>query len=213
MNAMLAYSLKKFLAGRYQRWQEASLDRRYGIDTCGIDDDLASLGAAGEHLAQAYGYEPLHPPEFPRMMRAARIDPRRYVFVDFGSGKGRAVVLAAEYGFQRVIGVELAPALHEVAQRNIETFRRRRPRAGRIELHCGDAVDLPIPDGDALFFFYNPFADGVLRKVAANIERSFRQRPRNVVVAYRNPVHWQVFEALGFLRRAVQNKSFALYWS
>jgi len=62
-------------------------------------------------------------------------------------------------------------------------------------------------------FFHNPFAAGVLRKVAANIERSYRRQPRKLLVAYRNPLHWQVFEALGFLRPVVRNKSFALYWS
>jgi SAM-dependent methyltransferase len=133
------------------------------------------------------------------------------VFVDFGSGKGRALVLAAEYGFRRVIGVELAPALHDAAQRNVEAFRRRRPWAGGIELYCGDAVELPIPQGEALLFFYNPFADGVMRKVAANIERSYRERPRKLLVAYRNPVHSQVFEELAFLRPAVRNRSFVLY--
>ena len=53
----------------------------------------------------------------------------------------------------------------------------------------------------------------MLRKVAADIERSFRQRPRSLVVAYRHPLHWQVFEALGFLRRAMRTNSFALFWS
>jgi SAM-dependent methyltransferase len=200
------------MTGRYNRWLEARFDRRYGIDTCGIQDDLAALGAGGEHLAEANGYEPVQFRVFRAIMRACGIDPRGYVFVDFGSGKGRALLLAAQYGFKRIIGVEFAPKLHQVAQRNVEAFCRRRPLAGgRIELHCGDAVDLEIPDADALLCFYNPFGERVLRKVAANIERSFRERPRKLLIAYRNAVHSHVFDELAFLRPAARNKSFALY--
>jgi SAM-dependent methyltransferase len=148
---------------------------------------------------------------FRAILRAAQIDPRRYVFVDFGSGKGRALVLAAEQGFQRVVGVELVPALHEIALRNVEAFRARRPRAAAIELCCGNAVDLEIPDAEALLFFYNPFGEAIMRQVAANIERSYLRRPRRLLIAYRNPLHSQVFDASPFLRRFVSNRSFALY--
>jgi hypothetical protein len=131
--------------------------------------------------------------------------------VDFGSGKGRAMVLGAEWGFKRVIGVELAPALHEAACRNVAAYRRKRPLAPPIELHCGDAVDLPIPQEDAMLFFYNPFGEPVMRKIARRIETSLRARPRKLVVAYRNPVHSEVFDELDCLRLVTRNTSFALY--
>jgi hypothetical protein len=51
----------------------------------------------------------------------------------------------------------------------------------------------------------------VLRKVAANIERAYRARPRQMVVAYRNPRHSQVLDELAVLRCVVSNKSFSLY--
>ena len=42
------------------------------------------------------------------------------VFIDLGSGKGRMVLAAAaRYPFKRVIGVELAEQLHEVARANV----------------------------------------------------------------------------------------------
>jgi SAM-dependent methyltransferase len=207
----LVWAARDSLAGRYNRWLEVRFDRRYGVDTCGVHDDLAALGARGEHLPQAYGYEPMQLRVFRRILRAAQIDPHQFVFVDFGSGKGRALLMAAEYGFRRIVGVELAPALHELAERNVAAFSRRRPHPVRIELHCADAADLEIPDGNVFLSFYNPFGEVVLRKVAANIERAYRARPRQMVIAYRNPIHSEVLDELALLRRIVSNKTFALY--
>lgn len=199
------------LAWRYNRWLELRFDRRYGVDTCGVHDDLGALGAHGEHLAHAYGYEPVQPRIFLRILRATQIDPRQFVFVDFGSGKGRALLMAAECGFRRIIGVELAPALHEAAERNVAAFSLRRPHFARIELHCADAAHLEIPDGNVFLSFYNPFGEVVLRKVAANIERAYRARPRQMVIAYRNPVHSEVLDQVAVLRRSIFNKTFAVY--
>jgi len=207
----LVRAVEHSVTERYARWQEDRFDRRYGVDTRGIEDDLASLGATGEHLPDAYGYEPVRATVFRAIMRALAIDPLRYVFVDFGSGKGRALLLAAQYGFRRVIGVELAPRLHEIARRNVQAFQHRVPRASPIELHCGDAAGLAIPDADTLLCFYNPFGARVLGKVAANIEQSYRRLPRNLAIAYRNPMHPDAFEQLPFLRRTVRNESFAVY--
>jgi SAM-dependent methyltransferase len=207
----LARAARDSVVGRYSRWLEARFDHRYGVDTRGLHDDLAALGADGEHLPHAYGYEPVQPRMFRAILHAAQIDPREFVFVDFGSGKGRALLLAVQCGFPRIVGVELAPALHEVAERNVAAFGRRRTHAACIELHCGDAVDLEIPDGNVFLSFYNPFGEVVLRKVAANIERAYRARPRQMVIAYRNPRHAQVLDELAVLRCVVSNKSFSLY--
>jgi SAM-dependent methyltransferase len=207
----LARAARDSVVWRYSRWLEARFDHRYGVDTCGLHRDLAALGAGGEHLPHAYGYQPVQPRMFRAILRAAQIDPREFAFVDFGSGKGRALLLAAECGFPRIVGVELAPALHEVAERNVAAFCRRRTHAACIELHCGDAVDLEIPDGNVFLSFYNPFGEVVLRKVAANIERAYRARPRQMVIAYRNPRHSQVLDELAVLRCVVSNRSFSLY--
>ena len=43
----------------------------------------------------------------------------RTVFLDVGAGKGRAMLVASEYPFLRVEGVELNPKLADIARRNI----------------------------------------------------------------------------------------------
>ena len=205
--------LRRALASRYDRLREAWFDRRFGIQTQGEEHDLAALGASGRHLAEAYGYEPVQLPVFRAILRAAQVEPGEFVYVDFGSGKGRALLLAAEHGFRRAVGVELAPRLHEIAERNAQAYRRRRPGACPIELHCGDAADFALPAGKLFLSFYNPFGETVLRKVVANIEDALRAQPREIVVAYRNPVHAAVLDAVPFLRALVRNRTFVLYKS
>src|SRR6185295_51974 len=117
------------LKGRYNTWREKHFDRRFGISTFGIEYDLVSLGAAGPHVAQAEAYEPIQIPVFNAIMSAARIDPRQYSFIDFGCGKGRALVLAAEHGFKRIIGIEFASSLYELAAHNIAIYRGRKTHA------------------------------------------------------------------------------------
>lgn len=198
-------------AHRYERWLEGRMERRLGIDTAGIDHDLARLGVSPEGLVHAYAYQPVQLRVFARIIRAAAIEPANYVMVDFGSGKARALILGAEYGFKRLLGIELAPALHEAAVRNVHAYRQRRTQAPPIELHCGDAAAWPIPEERVFLFLYNPFAEPVVARIARRLEISLRRRPRDVVVAYRNPVHARVFDGLASLVKIGANRSFALY--
>lgn len=191
------------LRGRVEDWSERRFDRRYGIET------------AGTFRAPAPGarpYEPVTPWMFRRMMRAALIDPRAFTFVDYGSGKGRAVLLAAALGFRRSIGVELHPVLHAAALANVRAFRRACPDAGRIELALGDATGFRPPmDEDAVLFFYNPFGRALMQETLAMLERVACESPRRRIVAYRNPVHAAVLERSPHLRVLERNRSFALY--
>lgn len=209
--AGLCRSVLGYTAAQYEHWRDASLDRKYGLETDGFHLDLAALGARGEHVGDSTAYSAIQIPVFHAMMRAAGVDPRRHAFVDFGCGKGRALILAAEHGFRQVLGVEFAHALWRLACANVDTYRRLRPGAPPIAVHFGDAVNYPIPREDAVLFFYNPFGERVMRKIAAGIEASLRAAPRSLVIAYRNPVHHAVFGAVRGLRETARNSTFAIY--
>lgn len=207
----LVRDVRSVATHRYESWLERRMERRLGIDTAGIDHDLAGLGVPAAGLVHAYAYQPVQLRVFARIVRAAAIEPANYVMVDFGSGKARALILGAEYGFKRLVGIELAPALHEAAVRNVQAYRQRRPYASPIELHCADAAAWPIPEERVFLFLYNPFAEPVVARIARRLEISLRRQPRDAVVAYRNPVHARVFDALTSLEKIGANRSFALY--
>ncbi len=103
--------------------------------------------------------------------------PRHATLVDLGSGKGRALIIAARMGFQRVIGVEFAAELADIARRNLAIT------GARAEVILGDAGEYALPDGPLGIYLYNPFSVEVMRKIAAQLDG----RSGETWVAYLNP--------------------------
>lgn len=204
-----AHEAARRLMGRYEEWRDGALDRRYGIDTRGKQDAAAAARIAAQ--CHGYHYEPIQLAVFERIMQALPVDPAGLTFIDLGSGKGRALVLAALHGFRRVIGIEYDADLHSAALRNVEHFRSRAGRASPIELCCADAVRYELPGEDCLCFFYNSFDAVALPRMLARIGESLRRQPRRLFVAYRNPRHGQLLSDAAFLRRLAHNPSFELY--
>lgn len=203
-------SIARHVAARYGEWRDDSLDRKYGIDThsAGTPAPAAGEGACAPH---GHHYEPIQLAVFNRIMRALPHDPAGLAFVDFGSGKGRALVLAALRGFRRVIGIEYDENLHRIAQRNVARFVGRARVRVPMELRCADALTCRLPDEDCLCFLYNTFDEVGMAQAVAGIDNSLRKRPRRLLIAYRNPRHGDVLSAASFLRCLERNRSFQLY--
>ena len=106
------------VAVRADRRRGARFDRRYGVDTSG-HIPLGKLGISSSNAVYGVPYEPVTPSYFSRMVESVTLAPGTHVFVDLGSGKGRALMLAASYPFKRIVGVEFSP----------------RPESGRGEEH------------------------------------------------------------------------------
>ena len=195
----------------HQMWSDASIDRRFGVDTCGKQRDLGALGVTGENIAHGRSYEPIQIPVFNRIVKKLPIQVRDYCFIDYGSGKARALILAAEAGFGRVIGVEFAPVLHAAAQSNIARYQRHRPGRAKFEIYCQDATTFSLPECNSVLFLNNPFDDVLMSKVLADIESSWNRRPRDIIIAYRNAVHASVFDTARFMQLLSEDPAFRLY--
>jgi len=122
------------------------------------------------------------------------------------------VLLAMEQPFREVLGVELDPALHEAAQANLRCYRGPR-RCGRVQLLCADATTLPLPEGDVVVFFYNPFVGELLRRFLDHLEARVREQPRRVLLLYSNPVERAQLDARPAFRRCFDGSSpYDLIW-
>ena len=177
------------------RWRARRFDAKHGVET-GAVVPVAEIHDVDPALAShAVHYEPSTLPKFERAMRAVSLEHSRFTFVDYGSGKGRVLLLAAQYPFRRVVGVEMSAALNALASANIDAFSRRGRLRARIELVTGDARGLPVPDGGLVAYFYNPFDATILREVWDNLRASIARVPRPLFVIYVNPLHRQVFDA------------------
>jgi SAM-dependent methyltransferase len=165
---------------RLHQWEERRLDRRLGIDTAGSVEPADLMVPEGDATA-GFAYVGTQP-RLARLWLAA-LPGRRdsFTFVDMGSGKGRVLAIAAEAGFARVVGVEFAKELHEVAAANARLLRKRRLS---IEPILGDAGAFEFPEEPIVVYFSNPFRESVMEHVVDNLSASYAALPRPIVVVY-----------------------------
>lgn len=169
------------------------LERRSGIDTdAEIHLEQLDLAAEGRGRYQAAGWFTLR-----RILPPRKVGPDD-VFLDIGSGMGRAVYqAAAHYPFRRIIGVELSEELTRVAKANIDR-NRHRLRCSQVELVAADVVDYDVPDDVTVIFFNNPVVGDLFTVAVEKILASVDRRPRRMRFIYGNPVE---HEALMRTRR------------
>jgi SAM-dependent methyltransferase len=170
--------------------RDARYDAENHVDTGGLTH-LEKLSITSPNRRFGVAHIATDPEEFARGVSQLPIRHEEFVFVDLGSGKGRALLLAREYPFRRIIGVEFARELHQIA----ETNTRRR---GRIELHCMDVVEFDFPLEPLVVFLYNPFGPEVMARVAQRLYASYVASPRLMYVLYINPFYVEPWQALGF---------------
>lgn len=193
-----------------RRWDASDFDREHGVDTAGKIPirDLAVESASAD---SGVGYQAISPEGFRRMMAAVGADVGGWTFVDLGAGKGRALLLAAEHPFARIVGVEFSERLCEIARENVRRYRHPAQRCRTFEVHCADAATYPIPAGPAIVHLYNPFYEVVVAQVLGNLERSLEAEPRDLFVLYYDPVSARLFERSPHFSLAVKESSFAVY--
>lgn len=116
-----------------------------------------------------------------KVLRALEIKPQDSI-VDFGSGKGGALITFAKYPFSKITGVELSPELTAIAGKNLKKLNIE-----NVNLVVSDAAEFTDLDGYNYFYFFSPFPAGVMRAVVKNIASSLAGKPRNMVIIYFNP--------------------------
>jgi SAM-dependent methyltransferase len=171
-------------------------DREYGVTTHAVlwvtDLDPDVVGDAGPHATH---YEAVPVPDFRALMALVPKDAiPNATFVDVGAGMGRAVILAAEYPFKQAVGIEVSPALYEVANENLATARAHGLRCHDIRLVRDDARIANYPPGDLVVFLFNPFDADALRTTLASIEN--RRNPGKTWLLYHTPVERAVFDTM-----------------
>jgi SAM-dependent methyltransferase len=168
---------------------ESAFDVWHGVDTRGIFHHDPSAVEGDPVFAHAKHYGGTYPRSFRRYIRALGIDYAKYTFVDLGSGKGKALLLATEFPFRRVIGVELWEPWNEDARRNLASARRFRSAAGEIELVHGDAGTYEYPREPLVVYVHNSFDAVLMNIVVTALQESLVQEPRDLQLIYHGP--WQ----------------------
>lgn len=175
-------------------------DKEFGTDTSEAiwPWDLPSLEKSG---SEVHGYQPLAAGAIRAALSALPEPLEEFEFIDLGSGKGRAVLIATEFAFARVVGVELSRELNDIACRNFSLYHPIRQRCRNVEFVCQDAVDFAFPPRPIVLFMYNPFGQVTLERVLDNLKASLAQVPRRAFVVYANPLLAKVVRRAPYLRQ------------
>lgn len=195
-----AVATQRFLAALWEFIRDSTPERRrqrYGDADYDWDHRVNTTSAAVGWRDRLLGifhspYQPTEPALFHEMLEGLQqqthIDFREFTFIDLGSGKGRTLLLASDYPFRRILGVELLPTLHQIAQENLAKYTSESQKCIVLESICSDATVFLFPAAPTVLYLFNPFPESGLRRMLANLERSLRQNPRPVYVLYHNPV-------------------------
>lgn len=193
----------------------AAFDRNLGIET----EDICSIGSLdldprSESTRNARWYAPTDVSVFECAIASVSFDAREYTFVDYGSGKGRVLILAARLPFQRVVGVEFSAPLHKIAEENIrQAAQRIRLACQDVQLVCGDAVAFTPPEGPLFCYFYNPFGPLILQRVIDRLVQSLTTAPRPIFIVYVNPAHDDIIANSSSFQLVERNYNFSIFRS
>lgn len=188
MSRSLASDTLSWLSNRLQGVNTAALDR--------LLDRLLGISTTGNVALKELGIthdESVHyvPSGWLTLARLSKIIPfsEQDVFVDFGAGKGRIVVMAARhYPFKTVIGVEISPDLTRIAQDNVDK-NYHKLKCKKVELVTSDVLKYEIPRDITIAYLYTPFTGSIFKSVIDRIDSSLNCREdRRLWIVLQRPI-------------------------
>jgi SAM-dependent methyltransferase len=197
---------------RAVRCETHPFDVEHGTETSGIIyGENLNTGSRSDLWNTAY--HGISPSGFKQIMEALGAELgsewERFTFVDLGSGKGRALLLASRFPFRKIVGVEISAELSAAAAENVRVFAAPWQMCREIETICGDAATFDYPCGPMVLYLYNPFLPPVLKRCLRNLARKLEVEPREVYVVYVHPLFKREMERVQGLKK-VWERSFAL---
>ena len=160
-------------------------------------------------------YQPTERELFHEMMNALaeHIDLSQFTFIDLGSGKGRTLLMASDYPFRRILGVELLPSLNEIAQQNLEKYHSESQKCFGIESVCADATTFVPPVEALVIYLFNPFPESGLQRALRNLENSLTEHPRPLYVVYHNPQLESALKQTGRWRQISGTHQYSIFYA
>jgi SAM-dependent methyltransferase len=217
-------TLKRFIFTLWEFVRESTPSRRrrrYGdIDydwDFRVDTTSATVGWRDRLLGMFHSpYQPTEPALFREMLASLKqsnpkVDFREFTFIDIGSGKGRVLLMAADYPFKRILGIELLPELHRVAKENLAKYQSDSQQCFAIDCIQGDASEFIFRAEPTVLYLFNPLPESGLAKMISNLEQSLRQHTRPVFVLYHNPLLERVLTQSGALKKIAGTHQYSIF--
>ncbi len=163
-----------------------AFDRRHHVETA-REELLREMGVAADAINRGNTvYRVTWGSLIRKAMAQLDIDPRRYSFIDYGSGKGKAMLMASDYPFKTIIGLEYAKRLHDIAAENCRTYRSANQQCHSLEPTLCDVLEYTPPPGPIVCFMCNPFDETTLASVFDSWRARYEDGEREIRILYLN---------------------------
>jgi SAM-dependent methyltransferase len=207
----LRAGLSRIVVPKYNR---EDFDSAYGVDTKEVSLENAHMPA--EWIADAVRYEPVNVEVLHHIFCSLSFPLDDYHLVDIGCGKGRTLVVGAEYPFKAITGIELSPVSARIATENIvRNTRRSAAKCTAVDVRCENAVDFTVPPGNLFVTLYNPFVGKTFERCIEHLHQAALANPeRQIWLAYINP--WTCEETLaksGYFQRVQLHRPIPRQWA
>lgn len=190
-------------------------DRRHRVETA-REELLSNMGVAADSVDRGnYAYRVTWGWLIKKAMAQLDIDHPRYSFIDYGSGKGKAMLMASDYPFKTIIGLEYAKRLHDIAVDNCRTYHSPNQQCHSLEPVLGDALHYEPPAGPIVCFMCNPFDEATLRSVFNRWRTRYESGDREMRILYLNMRNiaekGAVLEEQHWLAPVARNRRFVVF--
>lgn len=189
-----------FMGECYYRTIDDYYDTYFDVNTKG----LVSKEDLGIHHLESVEYSTISYRHIISALNKLPVDKATSTLLDYGCGKGRAIIAAAAFQYNKIIGVELADIIN-IAKSNIDKMKHRKTKNVVFE-QC-DAQDFNVPSDINIIYFFNPFIGSLLENVTRNIYSSYIKTPRKIYIVYFNNDHFdKVISHQDWLTKIFQSK-------
>jgi Methyltransferase domain len=183
-------------------------DLEHGVDTSGLlfAEHLASGHPHDDHINAYWGTAPSGfrgiLDQWQQVLAGTPYSIEGYTFLDIGCGKGRVLMLASDAPFQRIVGVELNPALTAIAESNLAKWgAAARGNAAPhlcsdIDILNVDALLVPIPDSPVVLYIYNSFNLYVMLPLLDRLQALALARSTPIDLIYATPQQAPLVDAV-----------------
>ncbi len=187
-NEGLIHTLTGSITYLYDRY----FDAKYQMNTYKwvSKEDLVIEDAVAEH---ASSYQAMRVLPLRKLLKKLNLE-NNTVLVDIGSGKGRVLIVASEFNFKEVRGIEFSSNLCKIAIKNVENYKSKDVTETKFDIINMDASKYEFEDDESVIFLYNPFDEYILNKVLKNIEISLKRKQRKLLMIYAYPVNCSIIE-------------------
>jgi len=165
---------------------DAHYDKSIGMSTAEAKFVNSPLEYNGRKIKGSY-YLPTRGRPFLQFLKANNFS-KSMTFVDIGCGRGRVLWLAKEYGFKKVVGVEIDEELATQARNNL--LSKGLKEHLEFNVTAMNVCDY-VPESDQnLYYFYGPYiSEADLKKAVVALAKKKQQSGLDQFIAFHCNLH------------------------